>query len=50
MDEKEIKEIKKKILKRQKEVKNSKDDATKYLIELGVLTKNGNLKKAFKPV
>lgn len=49
MSEKEIKEIKKKILKRQKEVKSSKDAATKYLIELGVLTKKGNLKKAFKP-
>ncbi len=48
MSEKEIKELTKKIAKRQKEVKNSKEAATQYLIELGVFTKNGNLKKAFK--
>lgn len=49
MSEKELKELKKKITQRQKEVKNSKEAATKYLIELGVLTSKGNLKKAFKP-
>ena len=50
MDEKEIKELRRKIQKRQKEVKSSKEAATKYLIELGVFTKKGNLKKAFTPV
>ena len=49
MSNKEIKELEQKILKRQKEVKNSKDAATRYLIELGVFTKKGNLKRAFKP-
>ena len=48
MSEKQLKELMKQIKQQQKEVQNSKEAAKKYLIELGVLTPKGNLKKAFK--
>jgi hypothetical protein len=48
MSEKELKQIRTNILKEQKKVASSKSEATKYLIQLGVLTKSGNVKKAFK--
>jgi len=43
-----IKRIKKNILKEQRKVAQSKSAATKYLIELGILTKQGKVKKQFK--
>jgi hypothetical protein len=49
MSDKELKELKREIKSEQKEVQSSKEAATKFLIELGVLTTKGNLKKAFKP-
>ena len=48
MEQKELRELIKKARKEQKEVKNSKEAAKKYLIELGLLTPKGNLKKRFK--
>ena len=50
MSEKELKDLKRKIKRDQRQVKNSKEAATKFLTELGILTNKGNLKKAFKPV
>jgi len=50
MEEKEYKELMKKIKREQKEIKNSKEAAKKFLNELGILTSKGNIKKAFLPV
>ena len=48
MEEKEYKALMKQIKKEQEEIKNSKEAAKKFLIELGILTPKGNLKKRFK--
>lgn len=48
MSEKEIIKLRSAILKEQKKVANSKKAATDYLIQLGILTKQGNVKKEFK--
>lgn len=48
MSEKELKQLKKDGIKLQKEVAKSPEAARKFLIELGVLTAKGNLKKRFK--
>jgi len=48
MTEKELAQIKKDIIKQQKKVANSSKAAKEYLIELGVFTSKGNLKKRFK--
>ena len=48
MSEKELQQIKKDIIKQQKKVANSSKAAKEYLIELGLFTANGNLKKQFK--
>ena len=48
MGEKELKQLKKDIIKQQKRVSTSTKAAKEYLIELGVFTSNGNLKKQFK--
>ena len=50
MSEKELKELMKQIKREQKEIKNSKEAARKFLNELGILTPKGNIKKAFIPV
>jgi len=39
----------KKFKKKQEEVKNSKEAAKKYLIELGIMTPDGIFKKEFLP-
>jgi len=48
MEPKEYDALMKQIKEKQKEVQNSKEAAKKYLIELGLLTPKGNLKKRFK--
>lgn len=48
MSEKEMKQLKKDIIKQQKKVANSSKAAKEYLIELGVFNSSGNLKKEFK--
>ncbi len=48
MSEKELKELMKKIKQEQEEIKNSKEAAKKFLVELGILTPKGNLKKKYK--
>jgi hypothetical protein len=50
MSEKELKQLKKDILKDQKRVGASKAEAVKYLVELGILNKNGQVKKRFKSI
>ena len=49
MEEKELKQLMKEARQKQEEVKNSKEAAMKYLIELGILTPDGNFKKEFLP-
>jgi hypothetical protein len=48
MDEKELKKLKADGIKLQKRVAKSPKAAREFLIELGVLTAKGNLKKRFK--
>jgi len=48
MNEKEIKQLKKDIEKEREKVSKSKKAATQYLIEMGVLNRQGHLKKQFK--
>jgi hypothetical protein len=48
MSEKELEEIKKAMRKRQAAVAKSPKAATEFLIELGVMNKNGMFKKRFK--
>ena len=48
MSDKELKDLKKSIIKQQKEVATSPEAAKEYLIKLGIMTANGNLKKRFK--
>ena len=48
MSEREMKDLMKELQKKQQEVRKSKDAAKEYLIQIGVLTAGGNLKKAFK--
>jgi hypothetical protein len=48
MEEKELRDLMKKIKQEQKEIQNSKEAAKNFLIELGIMTPKGNLKKAFK--
>lgn len=48
MNEKELKAFRAILRKQREEVKGSKKAAKALLIELGVITPKGNLKKAFK--
>ena len=48
MSEKELEQLKKNLIKQQKKVAKSPDAAREFLIELGVFTAKGNLKKRFK--
>ena len=48
MSEKELKQLKKDGVKLQKKVAKSPEAAKEFLIELGVFTAKGNLKKRFK--
>jgi hypothetical protein len=50
MSEKKYKEYLKKIKEYKKEVTSSKESANKFLIELGILTPKGNIRKAYKPL
>ncbi len=48
MEQKEYSALMKQIKKEQEEVKNSKEAAKKHLVELGILTPKGNLRKKYK--
>lgn len=43
-----MKQLKNEIIKEQKKVASSKDEAVKYLISIGVLTQGGNIKRNLK--
>ena len=49
MEEKEYKALMKQIKQEQEEIKNSKEAAKKFLIELGIMTPDGKMKREFIP-
>ncbi len=49
MEKKEYDDLRKQIKQEQEEIKNSKKAAKKFLIELGVMTPDGIMKKEFIP-
>jgi hypothetical protein len=50
MEQKEYDALRKQIKKEQEEIKSSKEAAKKFLIELGIMTPDGKMKKEFIPV
>ncbi len=48
MEKKEYDDLMKQIKQEQEEIRNSKEAAKNFLIEIGLLTPKGNLKKKFK--